>query len=128
TLARANTTGVIGPNLDVAFAQSLSAGFKRGVIGPIVEQQIEYPASTGAMPKLPLSTRQSADIAAYVQYAAAKPGADSGLLATAVGSGFGPPAVETAGKLAFVANPTGQLAYTVKAATATAGAITISMS
>jgi len=58
---------------------------------------------------------------------AARPGQDSGLLATAVSSGYGPPAVERNGKLAFSANPSGQLAYTVKAATATAGAVTISM-
>jgi plastocyanin len=79
------------------------------------------------MPKLPLSTRQAAEIAAYVQYAAAKPGKDTGLLAAAGGGGPAPPAVEKGGKLAFAANPQGLLAYTVKAATATAGPVTISM-
>jgi len=74
------------------------------VIGGIVEQQIQYPSSAGLMPKLPLSTRQAADIAAYVQYASAKPGKDTGLLAAAGGSGPGPPAVEKDGKLAFAAN------------------------
>jgi plastocyanin len=126
-LARANTTGVIGPNLDVAFRESLEQGFGRGVISGIVEQQIEYPAIGGRMPKLPLTTRQAADIAAYVQYAAAKPGTDTGLLAAAGGGGFAPPAQERDGKLAFAANPSGQLAYTVKAASATAGQVTISM-
>jgi mono/diheme cytochrome c family protein len=127
TLARANASGVIGPNLDAAFAASIQAGEGRSIIGGIVEQQIQYPSSAGLMPKLPLSTRQAADIAAYVQYAAAKPGKDTGLLAAAGGGGFGPPAVEKGGKLAFAANPHGLLAYTVKAATATAGPITISM-
>jgi len=126
-LARAGTKGIIGPNLDVAFRESLSQGFGRGVISGIVEQQIEYPAIGGRMPKLPLTTRQAADIAAYVQYAAAKPGQDAGLLAAAGGTGFAPPAVEHDGKLAIAANPAGQLAYTVKAATATAGPVTISM-
>ena len=37
------------------------------------------------------------------------------------------PAVEKNGKLAFAADPNGNLAYTVKTATATAGPITISM-
>ena len=126
-LARASTPGVIGPNLDAAFAASIQAGLGRTIIGGIVEQQIQYPSSGGLMPKLPLSTRQAADIAAYVQYAAAKPGKDTGLLASAVSSGFAPPAVEKGGKLAFTANPQGLLAYTVKAATATAGSVTISM-
>ena len=50
-----------------------------------------------------------------------------GLLAAVGSSKVGPPAVEKDGKLAISANPSGQLLYTVKAATATAGAITISM-
>ena len=127
TLARADATGVIGPNLDDAFQESLQSGFGRGIIGGIVEQQIQYPSSAGLMPKLPLSTRQAADIAAYVQYAAAKPGKDSGALATAVGNSSKPPAVEKNGTLAIEANPQGLLAYTVKAASATAGPITITM-
>jgi len=127
TLARADTTAEIGPNLDAAFAESISEGFGRNVISGIVEQQIEYPNSAGYMPKLPLSTRQAADIAAYVAYAAAKPGKDTGLLATAVNSGVLPPAVEKDGTLAFEANPQGLLAYTVKKATATAGPITLTM-
>ena len=97
------------------------------MIGGIVEQQVEYPSTGGRMPKLPLSTRQAADIAAYVQYAAARAGKDTGLLAAAVSSGFGPPAVEKNGKLAIAANPSGQLLYTVKAASATAGPVTIAM-
>jgi mono/diheme cytochrome c family protein len=127
TLARAAATGVIGPNLDVAFAESLAQGLGRNVIGGIVEQQVEYPSTGGRMPKLPLSTRQAADIAAYVEYASARAGQDTGLLAAAVNSGVGPPAVEKAGKLAIAANPGGQLLYTVKAASATAGPLTITM-
>jgi plastocyanin len=126
-LARAGTKAEIGPNLDAAFAESIQAGLGRGIIGGIVEQQIQYPAIGGVMPKLPLSTRQAADIAAYVQYAAAKPGKDTGLLASAVSSGSTGPAVEKNGVLALAANPQGQLAYTAKTATATAGPITITM-
>jgi mono/diheme cytochrome c family protein len=126
-LARANAKGVIGPNLDSSFAESLAQGFGRTVISGIVESQIEYPKLGGRMPKLPLTTRQATDIAAYVKYAAARPGHDTGLLASAGGGGFGPPAQEKNGKLAIDANPSGQLAYTVKAANATSGPITISM-
>jgi mono/diheme cytochrome c family protein/plastocyanin len=127
TLARASSKGLIGPNLDDAFAESISQGLGRNVIGGIVEQQIEYPNTGGRMPKLPLTTRQAADIAAYVQYAAARPGKDPGLLGQIGVSQFGPPATEKNGKLAFAANTSGQLLYTVKAATATAGPVTISM-
>ena len=110
TLARAGSSAEIGPNLDAAFAESISQGFGRSVIAGIVEQQIEYPNTAGLMPKLPLSTRQAADIADYVAYAAAKPGKDTGLLASAVSSGFLPPAVEKDGTLAIDANPQGLLA------------------
>lgn len=127
TLARAHTTGIIGPNLDDAFYESLQVGEGRRVIEGIVEQQVEYPSSAGRMPKLPLSTRQAADIANYVAYAAARPGQDSGLLANIGVTKVAPAAVEKGGKLAIFANPAGLLAYTVKQATATAGPITISM-
>jgi len=127
TLARANAKGVIGPDLDDAFFESLQQGFGRNVIRGIVEQQVEYPSTAGLMPKLPLSTREAAAIASYVSYAAARPGQDTGLLASVGSSSVGPPAVEKDGKLAISANPTGQLLYNVKAASATAGPITISM-
>jgi mono/diheme cytochrome c family protein len=127
TLARANTKGLIGPDLDDAFLESLQSGFGRNVIEGIVAQQIAYPNPYGRMPKIPLSDRQAADIANYVAYAADRPGQDSGLLASVGSSKVGPPAVEKDGKLAIAANPSGQLLYTVKAAQATAGPITISM-
>jgi plastocyanin len=127
TLARADAKGVIGPNLDVAFAESIQQGFGRNMIDGIVESQIEYPAIGGRMPKLPLTTREAADIAAYVKYAAARPGRDTGLLASVGGAKFASPAVERNGHLAISANPSGQLAYTVNQARATAGPITISM-
>jgi plastocyanin len=126
-LARANAKGVVGPNLDAAFAESISAGLGRNEIHGIVESQILYPATGSRMPKIPLTTRQAADISQYVEFAAAKPGKDTGLLASAGGSGYGPPAVEKNGKLALAANPTGQLAYTTNKASATAGNVTISM-
>ena len=59
---------------------------------------------------------------------AAKPGNDTGLLASAVAApGAGKPAVENAGKLQIDANPEGQLAYQSSTATATAGPVTVTM-
>jgi len=126
TLARAGTKGIIGPNLDDAFSAALAAGEGRKVIPGIVETQIEYPASSGRMPKLPLTTREAADIAAYVGYAAARPGKDTGILGT-VGSSQLVTAVEKNGVLTIETNPSGQLAYTSKQAIATAGTVTITL-
>ena len=128
TLARANTKGTVGPNLDVAFAQSLKEGLGRNAIRSVVEYQIANPNPTGAMPKDLVSGQAARNVSAYVERSADAPGPDTGLLATAVEApGAGKPAVETAGKLAIDANPTGQLAYTSSKALATAGAVTVTM-
>jgi len=82
----------------------------------------------GVMPKGLASGAKLTDIASYVAQSVDKPGQDTGLLATAVPkAGAGKPAVEKAGKLQFEASPSGQLAYTTSSATATPGAVTITM-
>jgi plastocyanin len=68
------------------------------------------------------------DIASYVAQSAAKPGSDTGLLASAVQApGAGKPVLEKAGKLQIAADPTGQLAYVTKKAIAKAGPVTVEM-
>ncbi|HTY97147.1 MAG TPA: plastocyanin/azurin family copper-binding protein [Solirubrobacteraceae bacterium] len=128
TLARADTKGTVGPNLDVAFAQSLKEGLGRNAIRSVVEYQIAHPNPTGAMPKDLVGGQASRNVSAYVERSADAPGPDTGLLATAVEApGAGKPAVESGGKLAIDANPTGQLAYASSKALATAGAVTVTM-
>ena len=128
TLARANTKGVVGPNLDAAFGQDIAEGLKRSTIEGIVHGQVLEPNREGVMPKELASGATLNDISAYVAQAVDRPGQDTGLLASAVEApGAGKPAVERAGKLAIDANPQGQLAYTATKATATPGAVTISM-
>jgi plastocyanin len=128
TLARASTKGIVGPNLDVAFAQDLKEGLQRNSIRSVVEYQIAFPNPTGAMPKDLVKGQTVTDVAAYVAQSADATGPDKGLLATAVEApGAGKPAVEKAGKLAIDANPSGQLAYTSTKALATAGPVTVSM-
>ena len=106
TLARANTKGSVGPNLDVAFRQSIEEGLGRNTIRSVVEYQIANPNPQGAMPKELLTGHDARDVAAYVEKSADKVGPDTGLLATAVEApGAGKPAVEKAGKLAIAANP-----------------------
>jgi plastocyanin len=128
TLARANTKGIVGPNLDEAFREALHDGLGRDTIRGVVHSQILFPETGGSMPKGLLSGQDAIDVAAYVAYASDRPGNDPGLLALAVPSATaGPPAVEKNGTLALAANPSGQLAYTTNQAKASAGKVTITM-
>jgi plastocyanin len=128
TLDRAQTKGIIGPNLDAAFRQDLSDGFKRDTIVGIVRSQIGFPNRAGLMPANLVTGQTASDVAAYVAFAADRQGQDSGLLATAVKApGAGKPAVAAAGVLQIDADPNGQLAFVTNKATAPAGPITIKM-
>jgi len=51
TLARAETKGVVGPNLDEAFRASLNEGANRDTVRGVVGKQIQIPNPEGAMPK-----------------------------------------------------------------------------
>jgi plastocyanin len=129
TLARANTKGVVGPNLDAVFKTSIAEGLQRNAVRTVVEGQVQNPNPEGVMPANLASGETLKDIAAYVAQSVDAKGPDTGLLATAVEApGAGKPAVEKAGKLAIDASPSGQLAYTASKAEATAGAVTVTMS
>ena len=128
TLARANTKGIVGPNLDEAFRAAIEEAHGRTAIRGVVEYQVLFPNRRGIMPRELATGSTLHDIASYVAEAAARPGQDTGLLASAVAApGAGKPAVEKGGKLALEANPQGQLAYTTNKAIATPGPVTISM-
>jgi mono/diheme cytochrome c family protein len=128
TLARANTKGIVGPNLDEAFRVGLSEGEERNAVRGVVEGQIAIPNPEGAMPKELLTGAKAKDVAAYVAGAVARPGQDTGLLASAVEApGAGKPALETAGKLQIPASPTGQLAYVTNKAIAKPGSVLVEM-
>ncbi len=97
TLARAGTKGIVGPNLDEAFRQSLAEGLKRSTIEGVVSGQVLNPNREGVMPKGLAGGTTLSDIAAYVAQSADRPGQDTGLLASAVEApGAGKPAVEQA--------------------------------
>ncbi len=128
TLARASTKGVVGPNLDEAFRASLHEGADRATVRGVVEGQIRIPNPEGAMPKDLVNGATLKYVAAYVSQSVAKPGQDTGLLASAVQApGAGKPAAEKGGKLSIPASPSGQLAYTTNKATGTPGPVTIEM-
>lgn len=125
TLARADTRGTVGPDLDAAFRQSLADGFKRDTVEGVVKEQILYPSTAGRMPAKIVTGQNAIDVAAYVGASAAKPGEDEGALATAVRATEQRAATAEGGRLEIDADPNGQLAYLVGSATAPAGALEI---
>lgn len=127
-LNRAGTKGVVGPNLDTAFANPVHEGFGESAIRGMVRQQIELARKGGTMPANLVTGNDARDVAAYVALAAAQPGKDTGLLATAVPSSTSSkPAVAQNGTLTIDADPTGQLKYVSTTAEAKAGQIKIVM-
>lgn len=124
-LARANSKGTTGPNLDQAFNRALHDGFKRDTVETVVEKQILYPNLNGVMPGKLVKGRDAQDVAAYVAYAASRRGKDTGALATAVGGAQKPLAKAVNGKLDIPADPNGQLLFTFKNAEAPAGPLDI---
>lgn len=83
TLARAGTQGTTGPNLDTAFQAALQDGFDRDTIEGIVHKQVLHPRSDSQMPAGLVQGDDASDVAAYVGYAAARRGDDTGALASA---------------------------------------------
>ena len=83
TLARAGTAGTTGPDLDTAFQAALRDGMDRDTIEGIVHKQVLHPRSDSVMPAGLVKGEDASDVAAYVGYAADRPGDDQGALATA---------------------------------------------
>jgi mono/diheme cytochrome c family protein len=127
TLAHANSTGTIGPNLDDAFRQDRADGVKSTSIQGLVDFWIQYPNDQGAMPAMLYKGQDAQDVAAYVAQVAAVPGQDTGALATAVAQVNQRPAVEKNGVVEINADPTGQLKFLASSASATAGTVTLRM-
>jgi plastocyanin len=128
TLARADTKGVQGPNLDAAFVVARQQGFKDSGIEGVVYNQVSHVRRGSIMPLNLVTGKDARDVAAYVGYAAGNPGKDSGALATAGQvQTSNKPAVEKNGQLNIPANPTGALAFEYNKATATAGQVTLVM-
>jgi mono/diheme cytochrome c family protein len=125
-LDRAGTKGVTGPDLDEAFRQSLRDGLGRSGIRGAVRAQINAPAIGSGMPADLVKGEQADQVAAYVAQSVARPGEDTGLLATAIPkAGGGEPAVARNGTLDIPADPGGQLAYVTDEARAEAGTVTV---
>jgi mono/diheme cytochrome c family protein len=78
TLANAKTTGVVGPDLDAAFAADKQQGFHQSTIADVVRGQIAYPTTTtgtgspGMTANL-LHGQDAQDVSVYVARCAADP-------------------------------------------------------
>jgi plastocyanin len=128
-LSRAGTKGTTGPNLDEAFQQAEKDGFGESAIRGVIKKQIEYPNRNpdlgGIMPAKLVDGQNADDVASYVAQVVAKKGKDTGLLANAVPSAAGKPAVAKSGILTIDADPNGQLLFTASKASAPPGKVTI---
>jgi uncharacterized cupredoxin-like copper-binding protein len=123
-LNRAGSKGVVGPNLDQAFQQSLKDGFKRSTIRGVVREQIDHPIKDSGMPGGLVKGQDAEDVAAYVSKVVDAPGKDTGLLASIGQTRQKAIVAAKGGMLEIDAAPAG-LAYVAKAATAPAGRLTI---
>jgi plastocyanin len=135
-LARANSSGVVGPDLDEAFRRAREDGFGQDTFEGIVHRQILQPAiraqhdpKTGKeLPKMPaklVTGSDAVDVAGYVASAAGKPGKDTGALAQIGAAQSKGTAKEKNGELDIPADPSGALAYVFANATGQPGPVTI---
>jgi plastocyanin len=117
-LDNAGTKGTQGPNLDFAFKKAIADGLGRSTVKGVVLKQIEFPQG-GVMPPRLVTGDDAEAVAAYVADAIGKPGG---------ATGGGPSGTATANAQNVVdipTDPSGQLAYKFKDATAKAGKVTI---
>jgi len=118
-LADAGTKGVQGPNLDLAFKEDVADGLGRSTIEGVVRKQIQLPQG-GVMPANLVTGKDADAVAAYVASAIGRKGG-----ATGGGGPSGTAKANAKNEVAIPTDPSGQLAYQVKSATAKAGKVTL---
>jgi uncharacterized cupredoxin-like copper-binding protein len=119
-LANAGTKGVQGPNLDLAFEESLRDGLERSTVQGVVHKQIQLPQG-GQMPANLVTGDDAESVAAYVASAVGRP-AKGG---TTGGEASGTAKANAQNVVDIPTDPTGQLAYKFKSAEAKAGKVTL---
>jgi uncharacterized cupredoxin-like copper-binding protein len=117
-LENAGTKGVQGPNLDLAFKQSIADGLGRSTIRAVVREQIELPQG-GQMPPNLVKGKDADDVSAYVASAIGKKGSG------ATGGPSGTAKADASNTVQIPADPDGQLAFQFKSAEAKAGKVTL---
>lgn len=133
-LKRANAKGVVGPDLDAAFAQARADGLGQSTFAGVVLQQIKHPninpqvdPKTGRETSMPadiVKGDDARDVAAYVAQAVAAEGDDPGRLASVGAQQAEGTAKAENGTLAIPVADAG-LAYRFADAEAPAGQLTI---
>jgi uncharacterized cupredoxin-like copper-binding protein len=125
TLGAANTKGVLGPNLDDAFKQSIANGLGRDTVAGVVRDQIKVPQGP-QMPAKLVTGDDATAVADYVADAVGKPVAKPAGGAGAAGASQGGAAKANAkDQLEIPMDPTGQLQFKYSSASAKAGNVTI---
>jgi plastocyanin len=117
-LANAGTKGVQGPNLDLAFQKSVEDGLGRSTIEGVVKEQIALPQG-GVMPAKLVTGDDAEAVSAYVADAIGKKGGATG------GGPSGSAKANAQNVVDIPTDPTGQLAYKFKSASAKAGKVTL---
>ncbi len=125
TLARANTKGVQGPNLDEAFGPARADGLGEATVEGVVLRQIHNPRNSSTMPANLVTGQDAEDVAAYVASVAGQRGKDEGLLATAGPKASNKPIPATGGVLMMPADPNGGLFYASTRALAKSGSLKV---
>lgn len=126
TLARADTKGVQGPNLDEAFGPARRQGLGEGTVEGVVLDQISNVLRNSEMPPDLVKGEDAKDVAAYVAQVAGQSGKDEGRLASAgAPKTSSKPIAAQGGKLEIEASPTGALAFASTKATAPPGPLEI---
>jgi mono/diheme cytochrome c family protein len=115
----ANTKGVQGPNLDAAFGPAIQDGLGRSTVEGVVRHQIDSPQGKEMPPDL-VKGKDADAVAAYVADAVGKPPAKAGS-----GGTSGAAKANAQNVVDVPTDPTGQLAYKFKSATAKAGKVTL---
>jgi uncharacterized cupredoxin-like copper-binding protein len=117
-LQNAGTKGVQGPNLDYAFEQDVRDGLGRSTIRGVVRKQIAIPQG-GEMPANLVKGKDADAVATYVASAIGKKGTGT------TGGASGTAKANAQNVVDIPTDPTGQLAYKFKSATAKAGKVTV---
>jgi plastocyanin len=118
-LNNAGTKGTQGPNLDLAFVEDIRNGIGRSTIEGVVRDQIKLPQG-GVMPAKLVKGKDADSVSAYVADAIGKKAG-----ASAGGGPSGTAKANAKNVVDIPTDPTGQLAYKFKSATAKAGKITV---
>jgi uncharacterized cupredoxin-like copper-binding protein len=125
TLADAGTKGTIGPNLDDAFKQSVADGLGRDTIEGVVSEQIKLPEG-GQMPANLVEGDDRKAVAAYVADVVGKESSGGTTPADGGATGQGGEAKANAkSEVEIPTDPSGQLRFEFKSASAKAGKVTL---